>query len=161
MIAVRPLPELSHLVRAWGTVLVGVALVPVGWTILFATAGALSLDATSFGAVGQTGLVGSLTAHVAGAFAALLTFFLAVKLPLGVLGHLRGALGGIGGPAHAAGGAAQAVRECHASATPTLACAPARCRRDASRDSRPALSAHPRADRSVRVCEPPEGCAHR
>jgi hypothetical protein len=103
VIAVRPLPELSHLVRAWGTVLVGVALVPLGWTILFATAGALSLDATSFGAVGQSELVSALTAHVAGAFAALLTFYLAVKLPLGVLGHLRGALGPIGGPARTGG----------------------------------------------------------
>ncbi len=97
LIALRPLPELSHLTRAWGTVLVGVAIVPVGWTILFAVAGALSLDATSFGAVGHAGLVGALTAHVAGAFAALLTFYLALRFPLGVLGHLRGALGGISG----------------------------------------------------------------
>ena len=101
VIAVRPLPELSHLARAWGTMLIGLALVPVGWTILFATAGALSLDATSFGGVGHTGVVGALTGHVAGAFAALLTFFLAMRLPLGVLGHLRGVLGGISSPAHA------------------------------------------------------------
>ena len=97
VIGVRPLPELSHLLRAWGTVLVGVALVPVGWTILFATAGAFSLDATSFGSVGNSGgLIDALTAHVAGMFAALLTFYLAVKLPLGVLAHIRGALAGTG-----------------------------------------------------------------
>jgi hypothetical protein len=97
VIAMRPVPELAHLSRAWMTTLVGIALVPLGWTILFAVAGALSLDATSAGAVGHTGLLGGLTAHVAGVFAALLTFFLAIKLPLGVLGHLRGALGGPGG----------------------------------------------------------------
>ncbi|HXQ00022.1 MAG TPA: hypothetical protein VN845_08150 [Solirubrobacteraceae bacterium] len=101
VIAVRPLPELSHLVRAWGTMLIGVALVPVGWTILFAVAGALSLDATSFGGVGHVGVVGALTGHVAGAFAALLTFFLAMRLPLGVLGHLRGVLGGTSSPTRA------------------------------------------------------------
>jgi hypothetical protein len=107
VIAVRPLPELAHLARAWGTALLGIAIVPVGWTILFAVAGALSLDATSFGAVGQTGPVGALTAHVAGAFAALLTFYLAVKLPLGVLGHLRGSLGGVGSSGSSASASAR------------------------------------------------------
>ncbi len=101
VIAVRPLPELSHLSRAWGTALLGVSLVPVGWTILFAVAGALSLDATSFGAVGKTGVVGALPTHIAGVFAALLTFFLAVKLPVGVLGRVRGMLGDSGGGRHA------------------------------------------------------------
>ncbi|MHB1833477.1 MAG: hypothetical protein ACYCXW_00775 [Solirubrobacteraceae bacterium] len=91
LIALRPLPELSHLARAWGTAVVGVAIVPVGWTILFATAGALSLDATSFGTGGASGLTG----HLAGALAALLTFYLAIKLPLGVFSHLRGALAAV------------------------------------------------------------------
>jgi hypothetical protein len=100
VIAVRPLPELAHLSRAWGTALLGISLVPVGWTILFAVAGALSLDATSFGAVGKTGVVGALPTHIAGVFAALLTFFLAVKLPFGVLGRVRGMLGGVGGGGH-------------------------------------------------------------
>lgn len=100
VIAVRPLPELAHLSRAWGTALLGISLVPIGWTILFAVAGSLSLDATSFGAVGKTGAVGGLPTHVAGVFAALLTFFLAVKLPFGVLSRLRGVLGGVGGGGH-------------------------------------------------------------
>jgi hypothetical protein len=69
---------------------------------LFATAGALSLDATSFGAVDGHSVVGGLTGHVAGAFAALLTFYLALRLPLGVLAHLRGVLGGISSPTRAA-----------------------------------------------------------
>jgi hypothetical protein len=70
VIAVRPLPELSHFARAWATALLGLALVPVGWTILFAVAGALSLDATSFHSTGTGTLGGALTAHIAGAFAA-------------------------------------------------------------------------------------------
>jgi hypothetical protein len=104
VIAVRPLPELSHLTRAWGTAILGVSMIPIGWAILFAVAGALSLDATTLGAVGHTGLVGGLTSHIAGLFAALLTFWLALKLPLGVIGHLRGALGGTVGQSPPPGG---------------------------------------------------------
>lgn len=103
LIAIRPLPELSHLARAWGAAVIGVAIVPVGWCTLFATAGALSLDATTFGATATGSLIGGLTAHLAGAFAALLSFYLAIKLPLGVFGHLRGALATTGGPLRHAG----------------------------------------------------------
>ena len=47
-IALAPIPELSHLARVWGHALMAIVLVPIGWTMLFATAGALTLDATSF-----------------------------------------------------------------------------------------------------------------
>ncbi len=84
LIAVSPIPELSHLARSWAHALLAVALVPVGWTVLFATAGALALDATSF-----TGGAGGLPEHVAAAFAALITFVLAIRLPLVLFGHAR------------------------------------------------------------------------
>ena len=42
LIALSAIPELSHLARAWAQALLAVALVPLGWTVLFATAGALS-----------------------------------------------------------------------------------------------------------------------
>jgi hypothetical protein len=84
LIALSAIPELSHLARAWAHALLATALVPLGWTILFATAGALSLDATSFTG-GATGLPG----HVAAAFAGLITFVLAVKLPWMLFGELR------------------------------------------------------------------------
>ncbi len=84
LIAVSAIPELSHLARSWADTLLAVALVPLGWTILFATAGALSLDATSF-----TGASGRLPAHVAAAFAGLITFVIAVRLPLMLLGEIR------------------------------------------------------------------------
>ena len=48
LIALSAIPELSHLARSWAHALLAVALVPLGWTVLFATAGALCLDATSF-----------------------------------------------------------------------------------------------------------------
>jgi hypothetical protein len=88
-IALAPIPELSHLARVWGHALMAIVLVPIGWTMLFATAGALTLDATSF-TVGAGGLPG----HVAAAFAGLITFVLAVKLPLMLFGELRHILGG-------------------------------------------------------------------
>jgi len=84
LIALSAIPELSHLARTWAHALMGIALVPLGWTVLFATAGALCLDATSF-----TGGAGSLPGQVAAAFAGLITFVLAVKLPLMMLGELR------------------------------------------------------------------------
>ena len=84
LIALAVLPETAHLSRTWFHVLVGVALVPLGWTVLFATAGALALDATDF-----TAGAGGLPSTFAAAFAALITFVLAVRLPLLVLGELR------------------------------------------------------------------------
>ncbi len=96
LIAVSAIPELSHLARSWADTLLAVALVPLGWTVLFATAGALCLDATSF-----TGASGGLPGHVAAAFAGLITFVLAVKLPLMMLGEVRHLFskGGLRGPA--------------------------------------------------------------
>ena len=39
LIALSAIPELSHLARSWAYALLAVALVPLGWTVLFATAG--------------------------------------------------------------------------------------------------------------------------
>ncbi len=88
-IALSPIPELSHLARAWSHALLAIMLVPIGWTILFATAGALTLDAASV-----THGAGGLPGHIAAAFAGLITFILAVKLPMMLFGELRHILGG-------------------------------------------------------------------
>lgn len=98
-IALAPIPELSHLARVWGHALTAIVLVPIGWTILFATAGALTLDATSV-----THGAGGLPGHIAAAFAGLITFILAVKLPLMLFGELRHILGGALRGGGAAGG---------------------------------------------------------
>ncbi len=116
-IALAPIPELSHLARVWGHALMAIVLVPIGWTMLFATAGALTLDATSF-----TGGAAGLPGHIAAAFAGLITFVLAVKLPLMLFGELRHILGGAlrgGGSASGAQGqstmpGAERVRAAHA-----------------------------------------------
>ncbi len=100
LIAISAIPELSHLSRSWAHALLSVALVPLGWTVLFATAGALCLDATSF-----TGAGGGLPGHVAAAFAGLITFVIAARLPLIALGEIRHLFSGhaSGGPAGGSG----------------------------------------------------------
>ena len=96
LIALSPISELGHLSRAWAHALLATALVPFGWTVLFSTAGALCLDATSF-----TGGAGGVPGHVEAAFAGLITFALALALPLMLLGSIRHTLvragGGAGG----------------------------------------------------------------
>jgi hypothetical protein len=83
-IALSPIPELAHLARVWAHALLAIVLVPFMWTLLFAVAGALTLDATSF-----TSASGGLPGRVEAAFAGLITFALAVKLPLILFGQLR------------------------------------------------------------------------
>jgi hypothetical protein len=101
-VALWPIPELSHLMRVWGHALMAVVLVPLGWTLLFAVAGALTLDATSLSG-GASGIGG----HIEAAFAGLIAFVIAVKLPLMLLGELRHILGGASQLASGAGGGAQ------------------------------------------------------
>jgi hypothetical protein len=101
-IALWPIPELSHLMRVWGHALMAVVLVPLGWTLLFAVAGALTLDATSVSG-GAAGIGG----HIEAAFAGLIAFVIAVKLPLMLLGELRHILGGASLRASGGGGGAQ------------------------------------------------------
>lgn len=104
LIALSAIPELSHLARTWAHALIAITLVPLGWSVLFATAGALCLDATSF-----TGGAGGLPGHVAAAFAGLITFAIAVKLPLMLLGELRQLLGAASSSTRAGGSSGQAM----------------------------------------------------
>jgi len=97
-IALAPLPTVGDLARGWLLAVLAVCLIPVGWCIIFATAGAFSLDVTNLGGGAHIG------GRVLGAFAALVTFYIAWKWPLMVLGHVRGALGGLGVRVGAASG---------------------------------------------------------
>ena len=113
LIAVSAIPELSHLARNWAYALLAVTLVPLGWTVLFVTAGALCLDATSF-----TGASGGLPGHVAAAFAGLITFVIAARLPLMAVGQLRQLFTAHGPGAGSSGGSSmpgsERVRSAHA-----------------------------------------------
>lgn len=89
-ISLLPLPALGHLAQAWLLALLGLCLIPIGWCVIFATAGAFSLDVTNLGGAAH------IETRVLGAFAAIATFYLAYKWPLLISGHVRGALGGLG-----------------------------------------------------------------
>jgi hypothetical protein len=115
LIALSAIPELAHLARTWAHALMAITLVPLGWTVLFATAGALCLDATSF----TGGAGGGVPGHIAAAFAGLITFALAVKLPLMLLGEMRhlfgaGLSGGGGSSGQSTMPGAEQVRSAHA-----------------------------------------------
>jgi hypothetical protein len=90
VIAFAPLPAIGYLARGWLLAVAGLCLIPVGWCIVFATAGAISLDVTNLGGGAHIG------SRTVGAFAALVTFYVAFKWPVMVLGHVRSALGGLG-----------------------------------------------------------------
>ena len=105
LIALTPLPTVGYLARGWLLALVGICLIPIGWCIIFATAGAISLDVTNLGGGAHIG------SRVVGAFAALATFYIAVKWPLMVLGHVRGSLGGLGVRPGASSGSGSVVSD--------------------------------------------------
>lgn len=103
VIAFYPLPETERFFRWWLVSLLMVTIIPIGWCVLFATAGALALDTVAFGA----GL--KLDKTAIGAFTTLVTFGVAALWPLSVLRHANsvGALfgaGGVGTSALRAGG---------------------------------------------------------
>jgi len=117
VIALAPLQETSHLYRAWLFAFIALAMIPVGWCLIFAVAGALTLDATSGGV--SAGLIGK---DVTAALAALLSFAIAVLWPKVLISHalqvaagmgirVRGGAGASMGRAPVAGRAQAAVRQ--------------------------------------------------
>jgi hypothetical protein len=95
VIVVSALPELHPLWRAWKLALGAAAMIPIGWCVLFALAGAFTADVTRLGG-------GFLTGRLVGALAALAIYAIALKWPLMVLGRAKmllapGALGTAGG----------------------------------------------------------------
>lgn len=88
LLSLRPLPEVEPFVRAWKFGFVALLAVPIGWCILFALAGSLSLDLT-----GGNAMNGPMGSKLIGAFTTIIVFYLAVRWPFLVLGQLRSLLG--------------------------------------------------------------------
>ena len=105
VIALYPLPEAARFTRLWLYAAIAVVLVPLGWCVIFATAGAISLDVTSVGELGGQGSATVVGAKTAGAFAGLLTFALAAMWPFKLGRHLGGipAMTGLGARSGASG----------------------------------------------------------
>lgn len=115
-LALSPVPELHGAWRAWLGVVTALALIPVGWCLIFAVAGALSADITHIGTPAAIG------ARLVGFFAGVLTFFIAFRWPFFLIAMVRsrGLLSGelIGtrgaGTAAAAGSPGERVRQARA-----------------------------------------------
>jgi hypothetical protein len=90
------LDETHGIWAAWRYTLLTAGLVPIGWCVLFATAGAFMVDMTNW----SGGVGGALGARFVGVFAALIVLWLAVRWPLMLWGtmraHIAGALLSVG-----------------------------------------------------------------
>ena len=78
-----PVPELHGALRMWLALLAVVALVPLGWCLIFAVAGALSADVTH---LSTPAAIGSRTV---GFFAAILMFFIAFRWPFFLIAAVK------------------------------------------------------------------------
>lgn len=105
VIALYPLQEAARFTRLWLYAALAVTLVPLGWCVIFATAGAISLDVTSFGELGAHGTATVVGAKTTGAFAGLLMFALAALWPFKLGRQLGGlpAMTGIAGSGGSSG----------------------------------------------------------
>lgn len=101
VIALYPLPEMSHLARGWATALLSVILIPVGWCVIFAGAGALMGD---MGGFSHTRSHSPIDPALLGVIAGLLTFYMAYKWPLIILGQVKTLAGSFGVSAGTGGG---------------------------------------------------------
>lgn len=94
-ISLSPLPETAGLWRAWKFGLVTIGLIPVGWCVIFAVAGALASDATHLAGIGRYGPTAVVGGNLVAALAAIITFYLALRWPLVLMGHVRNLTGGM------------------------------------------------------------------
>jgi hypothetical protein len=94
-ISLSPLPETAGLWRAWKFGLVTIGLIPVGWCVIFAVAGALASDATHLAGIGRYGPTAVVGGNLVAALAAIITFYLALRWPLVLMGHVRNLTGGL------------------------------------------------------------------
>lgn len=109
VIALQPFAPAAHVTRMWSRAALMVALVPLGWCVIFATAGAISLDVTSFSSLGTQGTASVVGAKTVGAFAGLLMFWFAATWPFSLTRHL-GAIGQVGPVGGAGGGGVRTQR---------------------------------------------------
>jgi hypothetical protein len=100
-LAVSPVPELHGVWRMWLGILVALALIPVGWCLIFAVAGAISADITHIGTPPAIGT------RLVGFFAGVLTFVIAFRWPFFLIGMIR-SRGLLSGEALSGGGGATA-----------------------------------------------------
>ncbi len=78
-----PIPELHGAWRLLMGLVLAAAMIPIGWCVIFAVAGAISADITHIGTPAAIGT------RLVGFFAGLLTFFIAFRWPFFLIGLVR------------------------------------------------------------------------
>lgn len=78
-----PIPELHGAWRLLLGLLLAAAMIPIGWCLIFAVAGAISADVTHIGTPAAIGT------RLVGFFAGILTFFIAFRWPFFLIGLVR------------------------------------------------------------------------
>jgi len=89
-IACSVLEETRGIWTTWRYTLLTAALVPIGWCLLFATAGAFMVDMTTW----SGGVAGTIGSRFVGVFAALIILWLALRWPLMLWSTIRLHIGG-------------------------------------------------------------------
>ncbi len=82
-LACYPIPELHGAFRLWSGLLIALAAIPIGWCVIFATAGAISADITHIGTPAAIGT------RLVGFFAGVLTFWIAFRWPFFLITMVR------------------------------------------------------------------------
>jgi hypothetical protein len=82
-LACYPIPELHGAFRLWSGLLIALAAIPIGWCVIFATAGAISADITHIGTPVAIGT------RLVGFFAGVLTFWIAFRWPFFLITMVR------------------------------------------------------------------------
>jgi hypothetical protein len=82
-LACSPIPELHGAFRLWSALLIALCAIPIGWCLIFATAGAISADITHIATPAAIGT------RLIGFFAGVLMFYLAFRWPLFLIATIR------------------------------------------------------------------------
>ncbi len=94
-IALSPIPEFSGIVRTWGQSVASVLMVPLLWTLMFATAGVFVMDLPrAIGLLSGSGVAGRIGSAFVSALAALIIVYLAMKVGTRGLSHVTRTLSG-------------------------------------------------------------------
>ena len=93
-IAFYPFEFLSRVLMLFGSVFLAVAMVPLGWAVLFALFTAFGASVVGFGNFVHAGLIGGAMKDTFNLICSLICFYLAWKWPFLIIGRISGLVGG-------------------------------------------------------------------
>lgn len=93
-IAFYPFEFLSRVLMLFGSVFLALAMVPLGWAVLFALFTAFGASVVGFGNFVHAGLIGGAMKDTFDLICSLICFYLAWKWPFLIIGRISGLVGG-------------------------------------------------------------------